>query len=164
MYTKEGGFLDDIADFDADFFNISDQEARWIDPQHRMLLENSYRALEHAGISPHPLADSNVGVFMGIMGQDYAFLPQLDNEEIINAFQGAGLSHSGGRWAHQLRVWFRRSQCCHRHSQQQFARCVTSGSEKSAGRQLQHGIGGRSERNSCTSKFAVDVESRSVVP
>jgi acyl transferase domain-containing protein/NAD(P)-dependent dehydrogenase (short-subunit alcohol dehydrogenase family)/aryl carrier-like protein len=96
MYTREGGFLDDIADFDAAFFNISDQEACWIDPQHRMLLENSYRALEHAGISPHPLADPNVGVFMGIMGQDYAFLPQLDDHDIIKAFEGAGLSHSAG--------------------------------------------------------------------
>lgn len=96
MYTREGGFLDDIADFDAAFFNISDQEACWIDPQHRMLLENSYRALEDAGISPHPLTDANVGVFMGIMGLDYAFLPTLDDLEVIKAFQGAGLSHSAG--------------------------------------------------------------------
>ncbi len=96
MYTREGGFLDDIADFDAEFFNISDQEACWIDPQHRMLLENSYRALEDAGISPHPLAEVNVGVFMGIMGQDYAFLPSLDDEHVIRGFQGAGLSHSAG--------------------------------------------------------------------
>ena len=96
MYTKQGGFLDDIADFDAAFFNISDQEACWIDPQHRMLLENSYRALEHAGISPHPLTDANVGVFMGIMGQDYAFLPTLDDQQVVAAFQGAGLSHSAG--------------------------------------------------------------------
>ena len=96
MYTRQGGFLDDIADFDAAFFNISDQEACWIDPQHRMLLENSYRALEHAGISPHPLTDANVGVFMGIMGQDYAFLPTLDDQQVVAAFQGAGLSHSAG--------------------------------------------------------------------
>ena len=96
MYTKQGGFLEDIADFEPGFFNISDQEACWIDPQHRMLLENSYRALEHAGISSAPLADSNVGVFMGIMGQDYAFLPQLDDEDVIKGFQGAGLSHSAG--------------------------------------------------------------------
>ena len=96
MYTREGGFLDDIADFDAEFFNISDQEACWIDPQHRMLLENSFRALEDAGISPHPLTDANVGVFMGIMGLDYAFLPTLDDLEVIKAFQGAGLSHSAG--------------------------------------------------------------------
>ena len=96
MYTKEGGFLEDIGHFDAAFFNISDQEACWIDPQHRMLLENSYHALEDAGIPAHPLEDRNVGVFMGIMGQDYAFLPKLGDAEIIEAFQGAGLSHSAG--------------------------------------------------------------------
>ena len=96
MYTREGGFLEDIAEFDADFFNIAEQEACWIDPQHRMLLENSYLAMEDAGISPQPLADANVGVFMGIMGQDYAFIPTLDDTDIIKAFQGAGLSHSAG--------------------------------------------------------------------
>ena len=96
MYTRRGGFLNDIADFDAGFFNISDQEACWIDPQHRMLLENSHRALEDAGIPTSPLTDSSVGVFMGIMGSDYAFLPSLDDEEIIQGFQGAGLSHSAG--------------------------------------------------------------------
>ncbi len=96
MYTREGGFLSDIADFDAAFFNISDLEACWIDPQHRMLLENSYRALEDAGIPPHPLTENNVGVFMGIMGQDYAFLPSLDDMDVIKGFQGAGLSHSAG--------------------------------------------------------------------
>lgn len=96
MVTREGGFLEDIADFDAEFFNISPQEACWIDPQHRMLLENSYHALEDAGIPTDPLPDSNVGVFMGIMGQDYAFLPKLEDQGIIEAFQGAGLSHSAG--------------------------------------------------------------------
>ena len=96
MYTREGGFLDDIAEFDAAFFNISDQEACWIDPQHRMLLENSYRALEDAGIPTQPLEDRNVGVFMGIMGQDYAFLPRLEDSHIVEAFEGAGLSHSAG--------------------------------------------------------------------
>lgn len=96
MYTKEGGFLDDVACFDADFFNISPLEACWTDPQHRLLLENTYYALEDAGISPHPLADANVGVFMGMMAQDYAFLQSWEDENIIKAFQGAGLSHSAG--------------------------------------------------------------------
>lgn len=96
MYTREGGFLEDIGDFDPAFFNISEREACWIDPQHRMLLENSYRALEDAGIPTAPLANKNVGVFMGIMGQDYAFLPQLDDAHIVQAFEGAGLSHSAG--------------------------------------------------------------------
>ena len=96
MYTKSGGFLADIGHFDAAFFNISEQEACWLDPQHRMLLENSYRAMEDAGIATQPLTEKNVGVFMGIMGQDYAFLPTLDDEEVIQGFQGAGLSHSAG--------------------------------------------------------------------
>ena len=106
MYTREGGFLDDIADFDAAFFNISEQEACWIDPQHRMLLENSYRAMEHAGIPLAPLPDNNVGVYMGIMGQDYAFLPTLDDQDVIDGFQGAGLSHSAGVGRDQFPVRF----------------------------------------------------------
>lgn len=96
MYTREGGFLEDIGDFDPAFFNISEIEACWIDPQHRLLLENSYHALEHSGIATKPLADNNVGVFMGIMGQDYAFLPSLEDRELIERFEGAGLSHSAG--------------------------------------------------------------------
>ena len=39
--------------------------------------------IEDAGIATHPLVDANVGVFMGIMGQDYAFLPTLDDEDVI---------------------------------------------------------------------------------
>ena len=96
MNTRQGGFLTDIAEFDAEFFNISPQEACWIDPQHRMLLEQSYLALENAGLDIPALRETGVGVFMGIMGQDYAFLPSLDDETVVKAFQGAGLSHSAG--------------------------------------------------------------------
>ncbi len=96
MTAREGGFLEDIGDFDAAFFNISDQEACWIDPQHRLLLEVSWNALEDAGVPTQPLADSSVGVFMGIMSQDYAFLPRLTDVDVIEAFQGAGLAHSAG--------------------------------------------------------------------
>ena len=96
MHTRQGGFLQDIDQFDAGFFNISDNEACWIDPQHRLLLENCYHALEDAGIPTKPIPETNVGVFMGIMGQDYAFLPSLEDKEIIEQFEGAGLSHSAG--------------------------------------------------------------------
>lgn len=96
MYTKEGGFLDDIDSFDADFFGISKEEACWLDPQHRLLLENCWTALEDAGVNPYPLQDSNVGVFMGIMSSDYASLSTLENHDILADFQGAGFSHSAG--------------------------------------------------------------------
>ncbi len=96
MYTRHGGFIDDIGGFDPAFFNISEQEACWIDPQHRILLEVSWHALEDAGVCTQPLADPNVGVFMGIMSQDYAQLHRVEDVSAIDAFQGAGLAHSAG--------------------------------------------------------------------
>ena len=52
MNTRWGGYLDRIDEFDNHFFGISDREAARIDPQHRMLLELSWEALEDAGLPP----------------------------------------------------------------------------------------------------------------
>lgn len=96
MYTKRGGFLPDIDEFDADFFGLSDSDAAWMDPQHRMLLETSWQAMEDAGIVPGKNLDGNVSVFMGIMSTDYAQLREKLDPEMINGSQGAGMSHSAG--------------------------------------------------------------------
>ena len=69
-YTRRGGFLDRIDLFDAQFFGISPREAAHIDPQHRLLLELAWEACEDAGVSPHALAGSNAGVFVGISTHD----------------------------------------------------------------------------------------------
>ncbi len=95
MYTRRGGFLDGIDEFDAPFFGISDEEARWTDPQHRLLLETTWEALEDAGIAPHQMEDPFVGVFMGLMSTDYAQLHERTGRS-IDGFQGAGFSHSAG--------------------------------------------------------------------
>ncbi|KUM81581.1 hypothetical protein AQI84_02210 [Streptomyces griseorubiginosus] len=71
-YSREGGFLDDIAGFDAGLFGISPREALAMDPHQRLLLETSWEAFERAGIPPTSLRGSSTGVFIGAGEQDYA--------------------------------------------------------------------------------------------
>ena len=68
---RVGGFMHDVAGFDAGFFRISPREALAMDPQQRLLLEVCWEALERAGIGPLSLRGSSTGVFAGTNGQDY---------------------------------------------------------------------------------------------
>ena len=69
---KFGGFLKDIDKFDPLFFNISPKEAEIIDPQERIFLEETYKAIEDSGYTPKDLSKyGDIGVFVGVMYQEY---------------------------------------------------------------------------------------------
>jgi glutamate-1-semialdehyde-2,1-aminomutase/malonyl CoA-acyl carrier protein transacylase len=70
-YSRWGGFIDGVDQFDPMFFNISPREAKLIDPQQRIFLEVAWETLEHAGYSAERLAQTEVGVFVGCSNNGY---------------------------------------------------------------------------------------------
>ncbi|MEV5437624.1 type I polyketide synthase [Streptomyces sp. NPDC052682] len=98
-----GGYLDDIAGFDAEFFGISPREARVMDPQQRILLEVVHEALDHAAVPAASLAGTATGVFVGVSAPEYGQLTGADPGAADPlAPAGAALSVAAGRVAYVL--------------------------------------------------------------
>ncbi|MBF6169902.1 type I polyketide synthase [Nocardia blacklockiae] len=90
-YSRHGGFLSDVRGFDASVFGIPPREAISIDPQHRLVLEVAWEALEHAAIAPDSLRGSQTGVFVGMGGGDYERLgAAAHGVESIDAYVATG--------------------------------------------------------------------------
>ncbi|MDV3124753.1 type I polyketide synthase [Mycobacterium sp. 21AC1] len=101
--SKWGAFLDDVGGFDAEFFGIAEREALAIDPQHRLLLETAWEAVERAGFAPTSLAGSKTGVFAGVTHNDYAYLAaDTGSLEGPYGFTGTSFSLASGRIAYAL--------------------------------------------------------------
>jgi acyl transferase domain-containing protein/acyl carrier protein/protein-L-isoaspartate O-methyltransferase len=103
-YARHGGFIDAIDEFDPHFFGISPREARSIDPQHRLILEVAWEALEDASQFPGELQGTATGVFVGITTNDYADVLSAGGSEYLDAYQltGCSLNFVAGRLAHVL--------------------------------------------------------------
>ena len=87
--TRYGGYMDNLDEFDAEFFDISTREAAKMDPQQRMLLEVAWEALEHAGIPPSTLRRSQTGVFAGACYTDYGYVAGMDLTN-VDAWSNSG--------------------------------------------------------------------------
>ncbi|MCX4748871.1 SDR family NAD(P)-dependent oxidoreductase [Kitasatospora sp. NBC_01287] len=102
--TDQGGFLSDLARFDASFFGVPAREAESLDPQHRLLLEAAWHALEDGGIDPHSVRGTRTGVFVGITNSDYARLLEQGGLGKLDAYFGTGtaLNAAAGRISYLL--------------------------------------------------------------
>ncbi|GGZ73193.1 type I polyketide synthase [Streptomyces bluensis] len=87
--TTEGGFISDPDAFDNEFFTVSPREAAAMDPQQRLLLQCAWRAVEDSGVAPQRLAGTDTGVFVGIMGNEWAQLHMTDYAR-VTAQLGSG--------------------------------------------------------------------------
>lgn len=105
IYTRHGGFLEDIDQFDPQFFGISPQTAAMSDPQQRLLLQVGWEAFENAGQVPERLSGSQTGVFVGITTSDYARILLQDgglSQIDANYLTGNPLNTVAGRLSYTL--------------------------------------------------------------
>ncbi|XP_074550132.1 mycocerosic acid synthase [Halichoeres trimaculatus] len=91
--TTKAAFIEGFNGFDHRFFSISEAESESMDPQQKLVLQCSYRALEDAGIAMESISGSRTGVYMGLMNRDYERL-RSNSSKTINHYNGTGTAMS----------------------------------------------------------------------
>ena len=105
IYVRQGYYLDNIDQFDPQFFGLSPREAESLDPQQRLVMEVCWETLEHAGIAPTSLKGGKTGVFVGQYWDDYSSqrIYCTDNRDIDRYAQLSALRGlTAGRICHIL--------------------------------------------------------------
>lgn len=101
LSTRYGGFIDGVGDFDAEFFGITPREAARTDPQHRILLEVAWEALEDAQYRIDSLRGSAAGVYVGMLGSDYQHMVQRRIDVLdVHTNAGSAGAVAAGRLSH----------------------------------------------------------------
>ncbi len=104
ILTRWGGFIDGVDQFDPQFFGISPREAEGMDPQHRLLIQVAWEALEQAGQAPDKLTGSATGVYTGISISDYFQIMTKQEHDKLDVYLAQGTAHSAasGRLSYLL--------------------------------------------------------------
>lgn len=85
-----GAYLEHISLFEPEYFNISKEECRYMDPQHRLILELVEESLQNAGYSSHQMAGTPVGVFTATTRNTYGrHLDPSSPMVLVNSLESA---------------------------------------------------------------------------
>ncbi len=126
FYCRGGGFLDDVAGFDAGFFGVGPREAVAMDPQQRLTLMCAWEALEDAGIDPGSLRGSDTGVFMGVAAHDYDAVTRAGDPDEVEGYWGVGTAGSvvSGRVSYVLGLGWSFDEAWIRRVRRRWSRCT----------------------------------------
>ena len=104
IVTRKGHFLESVDEFDHEFFGFSPREAERMDPQHRLVLELVWEALQDAGMPPSRLPREKTGVFVGIMSAEYGKMIASSGAAAFDTYYLTGNlpSFAAGRVAYAL--------------------------------------------------------------
>lgn len=101
-----GGFMAGLDQFDPATFGIGEDEAMFMDPQHRLLAQCAREAIQDAGLPPDALRGQSVGVFVGMSSAEYLYAAMCNGlvPEALSPYMGTGtaLSAAAGRIAMTL--------------------------------------------------------------
>ncbi|KAK9977281.1 hypothetical protein ABG768_019102 [Culter alburnus] len=93
-YTAKAALINGLNEFDNKFFGITDAESISMDPQHKLLLQCTYRALEDAGIPMEKASGMRTGVFLGLMNRDFELASVRINPKYIDHTNATGAAMS----------------------------------------------------------------------
>lgn len=105
IVSKQGGWLNNLKDFDAKFFKISPREAEKVDPHQRLMLEVTYEAFEDAGLKLEDVWGSRTGVYAGMWSSDFEHILTNSKDDIdVYSTTGSGRYAAAGRLAYYFNL------------------------------------------------------------